>query len=244
MRPAAPLPMIATLYEVRTCFRSPWLAEMSRQPTGHAQRASAISRAPAVFNQRYADSKTVDSRGFSPLQGSCMRSSCRRTPHWVIGATALLAALASAQTYYKWTDEHGTVHFSDQPPPRGKSVEERVMAPPPREAEAAAPTPAETRGEPTQGPAQVVIFEQDVEWTGPNAVRVSGKLRNSGGSPARQIAIVVKAADAVQGNPCLEREVAPSAQELPPRAEASFESEISDPCLFGHPPVELSARWE
>jgi len=41
----------------------------------------------------------------------------RRLPF--VLALLLLAPLASAQGVYKWTDAHGTVHYSETPPPQG-----------------------------------------------------------------------------------------------------------------------------
>jgi hypothetical protein len=157
---------------------------------------------------------------------------------------AFFGAAASAQTYYKWTDERGTVHLSDQPPPRGKA-EERVLVPPRPAAPEVAETPAPAgTPEERREPAAVTIEKREVTRLGPNSVRVAGELQNTGGSPAERIAVVVKANDAVQGNPCLEREITPSTDRLAPREKASFEAELTDPCLFGDAPVELSVRWE
>lgn len=41
----------------------------------------------------------------------------RRLP--LVLALLLLAPVASAQGVYKWTDAHGTVHYSETPPPQG-----------------------------------------------------------------------------------------------------------------------------
>ena len=65
-------------------------------------------------------------------------------PHAAAGralalALALAAFSAGAQTMYKWVDEKGTTHFSENPPPDGKKatkVEPKVIPPSP---EAAAP---------------------------------------------------------------------------------------------------------
>jgi len=162
----------------------------------------------------------------------------------ILAAATFFGAVASAQTYYKWTDERGTVHLSDQPPPRGKA-EERVLVPPrPAAPEVVETPPRESTSEESGGPAAITIEKREVTRLGPNSVRVTGELRNTGGSPAEGIAVVVKVNDAVQGNPCLEREIAPSTDRLAPREKASFEAELTDPCLFGDPPVELSVRWE
>ena len=43
----------------------------------------------------------------------------------------LLGSYAIAQTVYKWTDEQGVVHFSDNPPPRGQQFEKQDIPTPP-----------------------------------------------------------------------------------------------------------------
>ena len=55
---------------------------------------------------------------------------------WCVGCFAACVLLAwgvaaSAQTFFKWTDERGVVHFSDSPPPRTRKVEERTLNVPP-----------------------------------------------------------------------------------------------------------------
>lgn len=156
---------------------------------------------------------------------------------------AFLAVPTCAQTYYKWTDERGTVHLSDQPPP-GKKVEERVLEPRRALAPPADTAPRAETTPPSQGPAQVVVEKQDVVRVGGNAVRITGELKNTGGNVAENVTVVVKANDAVQGNPCLEREISPTAPTLAPGARTSFEAEITDPCLFGDAPVQVSVRWD
>jgi hypothetical protein len=49
----------------------------------------------------------------------------------VLLALCLAAFAASAQTMYKWVDEKGTTHFSEDPPPDGKAtkVEVKPVAP-------------------------------------------------------------------------------------------------------------------
>ena len=63
----------------------------------------------------------------------------------------LLLAPAVAAQVYKWTDSHGTVHYSETPPPQGtkfkrissSGVEQPVAAPAPAKKEAEAPQTAE-----------------------------------------------------------------------------------------------------
>jgi hypothetical protein len=44
-------------------------------------------------------------------------------PRLVVMAILLVFAVSTSADYYKWTDEHGVIQFSDQPPgPNGKPV--------------------------------------------------------------------------------------------------------------------------
>ncbi len=171
----------------------------------------------------------------------------RQTRVSFCGGTSLIFVLvgaALAQTYYKWTDEHGTVHLSDQPPPERAKAEQRVFAPRPSTQEPAQ-QPAEaanSRGEASS--PQVVLAKQEVERVGPNAVRIRGELHNTGGGDAHGVAVTVKAKDVGQGNPCLERQIAPVDDALSANGKTTFEAEIADPCLFGEPPIEISVSWE
>jgi hypothetical protein len=71
----------------------------------------------------------------------------RRLP---LALVLLLLAPAVAAQVYKWTDSHGTVHYSETPPPQGtqykristNGMEQPVAAPAPAK-EAEAPRPAE-----------------------------------------------------------------------------------------------------
>src|SRR4051795_10747432 len=53
----------------------------------------------------------------------------------------LLAAPVSADMY-KWTDENGKTHYSDQPPPNAITKSETIKAAKPQANPAAAPPPA------------------------------------------------------------------------------------------------------
>ncbi|GEM_PF-409573 len=61
-----------------------------------------------------------------------------RAAYVIVLTTALVMAVANAHAgdYYKWTDAHGTVHFSQTPPPAGQKsklvhVENGASTPPP-----------------------------------------------------------------------------------------------------------------
>lgn len=45
--------------------------------------------------------------------------------HWCLMLLLLLAGMAEGQTY-RWTDEDGKTHFSDQPPPTGATASEEL----------------------------------------------------------------------------------------------------------------------
>lgn len=49
----------------------------------------------------------------------------------VLGLVLLMIAEAAAAQVYKWKDEHGTVHYSDTPPPAGPAQVMKTDAPPP-----------------------------------------------------------------------------------------------------------------
>lgn len=44
-------------------------------------------------------------------------------------ALALLVSLPATAGLYKWTDEHGKVHYSDVPPPRQQTAPVRIVNP-------------------------------------------------------------------------------------------------------------------
>jgi uncharacterized protein DUF4124 len=162
-------------------------------------------------------------------------------------ALACLPRIADAQTFYKWTDDHGTVHFSDVPPSNTKNVEERSLPP-----AAAAPqdggerpesVEAKTPGVP-EGPARVVLVSQHVPRTGPSAVHVSGKVKNVGGADARSVLVIVKAVDSTAGTPCLQEDVDVTPATLRPGETGDFDADIDNPCLSGGTPVDLTTSSE
>jgi len=77
----------------------------------------------------------------------------RRLP--LVLALLLLAPAVVAQVY-KWTDAHGTVHYSESPPPQGTPYkritttgsEQPVTPPPARETDKAAPPASESAAAP------------------------------------------------------------------------------------------------
>ena len=161
---------------------------------------------------------------------------------------------AAAQTFYKWTDERGVVHFSDQAPLRSQGVEERHLPPP----------PASNSGEPDQqpasgegggnapatgtpsaeGPARVVIVSHRSPRTGPSAMHILGEVKNVGGGDAQRVAVSISALDSTQGNPCLQDEIPVTPSTLRPGETGNFDSDIDSPCLFGDAKVDVGPLWE
>lgn len=162
-------------------------------------------------------------------------------------ALACWSRIAGAQTFYKWTDDNGTVHFSDVPPVNTKNVEERSLPPaagaPPDGGEKAESSEAKAAGA-SEGPARVVLVSQHVPRTGPSAVHVSGKVKNVGGADARSVLVTVKVVDSTAGTPCLQEDVDVTPATLHPGESGDFDAEIDNPCLSGGTPVELTTSSE
>lgn len=173
---------------------------------------------------------------------------------WLLAAWC---ATAAAQTFYKWTDDHGIVHFSDQAPLRAQGVEERHLPPPVSAGEEgqqpaagegsggegggnapASGTPAAT------GPARVVVVSHRSPRTGPSAMHILGKVKNVGGGDAQRVAVSISAVDSNQGNPCLQDEVPVTPSTLHPGETGNFDTDIDSPCLFGDAKVDVGPIWE
>ena len=156
--------------------------------------------------------------------------------------------IASGQTFYKWTDSQGIVHFSDSPPTNTKNVEERSLPPPvlqaPQESgEKGVPAEAKASGT-SEGPARVVLVSSHAPHTGPSAVHVSGEVKNVGGEDARSVAVIVSAVDVTAGTPCLREELNVAPSNLRPGETGNFEADIDDPCLSGGTPVDITTTSE
>lgn len=162
-------------------------------------------------------------------------------------ALACLSRVAGAQTFYKWTDGGGIVHFSDVPPSNTKNVEERSLprapAAPPESGEKSEPVEAKTPGVP-EGPARVVLVSKHMPRTGPSAVHVSGQVKNVGGVDARSVLVTVKAVDSTAGTPCLQEDVDVTPATLRPGEIGDFDADIDNPCLSGGTPVDLTTSAE
>ena len=161
--------------------------------------------------------------------------------------------IAVGQTFYKWTDDRGIVHFSDSAPGNTKNVEERSLPPPAavkpedegqREAsEKGAPADAKTTDS-NDGPAHVVLVSSRAPHTGPSAVHVSGRVKNVGGEDARGVAVIISAVDVTAGTPCLHEELGVTPSSLRPGETGNFDGHIDDPCLSGGTPVDITTSSE
>lgn len=81
---------------------------------------------------------------------------------WIASLAVLALALPAWGGLYKWIDDDGKVHYSDQPPPVN-SKQQKSIQPPPGVSGAAAPSP---QGQP-QAPtvkAPKTVAEQEMEF--------------------------------------------------------------------------------
>jgi hypothetical protein len=173
---------------------------------------------------------------------------------WLCGwALATWCSTAAAQTYYKWTDDQGVVHFADMPPPKGSHVEQKDLGPPPEakpaepevsaEAGAATPGVAETPI-PAQGPARVILVSRQLPRTGASGVHVIGEVKNVGGAEAQRVGVTISSVDSTAGTPCLSEETTVTPSTLHPGESGRFDVDINSPCLFGNPPIKVEPVWD
>jgi hypothetical protein len=167
----------------------------------------------------------------------------------VVGAVLMLASIGSAGEVYRWTDANGVLHISDVPPAGQRAQKQTLPDAPPLVAPAAGAPPGDgavpAEGTPAAGqkPAQVVITGQDNESVGGSQHVVCGTVENKGGTPARDVVIVVHVVSPAQGDECLEEEIA-VASSLAPGEKAEFSEEFDHPCFRGPTQVDLRPQWE
>ncbi len=161
--------------------------------------------------------------------------------------------VAHSQTFYKWTDERGVVHFSDVPPANTQEVEERNLPSRPASAPSAQepgekPATGEGKtgapGGASEGPARVIVVSRRMPRTGPSAVHVSGEVKNVGGTDAENVSVIISALDSGQGNPCLHEEVTVSPSTLRAGETGNFDIELDNPCLYGEPKIDIATTSE
>jgi len=199
----------------------------------------------------------------------------RPQEHWLVRVfvACVLAAWSAptlAQTFYKWTDDKGIVHFADMPPSRPQGVEERTLRVPPvvskpandaeavndgdtangdqakaTDADAAAGAAGSGAAKATgTGPAKVIMLSSKDRRTGPSSVHITGEVKNVGGEDAQNVAITVVALDVTQGTPCLEEETEVTPGKLGPGQTGNFDVDLNNPCLFGEANVNTKPVWE
>ena len=186
----------------------------------------------------------------------------RRVGGWSrVGSLGLLVSVSltatpvRGQSVYRWTDERGVVHFSDQPPPGGTKFELRDMPPAPRPVPAtpaagespvagviseAAATPkprAKTRA------ARVEITEHEAEPAGNGVQDFSGTVENVGGSVAEDVVVVITVTEPVQGAQCLREEIDVDPSTLPPGDSGTFSVRLQNPCFLGPTTVDIRPEW-
>jgi hypothetical protein len=74
--------------------------------------------------------------------------------------------------------------------------------------------------------------------------RVRGRLRNTGGEPARRVSVRVVIADADTGNLCAAGEILGEPQDLGPGENGLFEGELTTPCFYGNPKIGYYPEWD
>lgn len=173
----------------------------------------------------------------------------------IAGLLAACSATSRAQTFYKWTDERGIVHFADEPPPGAKGVEQRNLPVPP----AGQPVPADAAGDGEEaksadaaakklpagsGPAQIVLVSHQVIRNGPRAAHVFGEVKNVGGTDAEGVAVTLTAVDATQGTPCLDEQAMVNPSTVPAGETGNFDVDLDNPCLAGDTPVDVAPVWK
>jgi hypothetical protein len=177
-----------------------------------------------------------------------------------VGVLVACCTISHAQTFYKWTDEHGVVHLADEPAPDARNVEERQLpAPPPvpatppaGDAGDAKAAPGETpagdasseKSEADSAPARVIMVSHQVIRNGPRSAHVIGEVKNVGGQNADAVEITLRTVDATQGTLCLNEQAAVTPSTLPPGESGNFDADIDSPCLAGDTPVDVTPVWK
>ncbi len=180
-----------------------------------------------------------------------MRCVSLKRSWWWVSAWTVVAwcALAPAQTYYKWTDEQGIVHFADMPPAQGKAEERHLPAAPAVKSHEADTAPAAAAAEtplvvPEAGPARVIVVSRQLPRTGPTSMHMLGEVKNVGGAEARRVAVSITAADITAGTPCLNEEAAVTPPSLRPGESGHFDVDVDSPCLAGRANVDVTPVWD
>jgi hypothetical protein len=175
-----------------------------------------------------------------------------------LSACVLVAwcSVAAAQTVYKWTDDHGVVHFSEAPQVRTDGMETETFRLPKREPSHEEAAPDSGAGSPRStgpaaefaGPARVIVAAHQSPRTGPSAMHVTGKVRNVGGEDAARVIVTITAVDRTQGTVCMQEEAEVLPATLHPGEKGNFDLDLDNPCLYvdqlyGDPNLDIEAHW-
>jgi Domain of unknown function (DUF4124) len=221
-----------------------------------AARMSAINEKIVFLSPRRRSSWRARAARFGCVAGCAV----------LFGISALVPA-AQGQRIYRWTDEKGTVHFSQEPPENVKDVEVKDLPVPDTEptaapsaapapakavstpanvtpaAEAATPAAASTK-KPVSPQAQVdVVKQQSISMGGENQA-ISGKVENKGGSKARNVVVTVTVTETVQGAQCLHQDIPVRPSSLNPGETGEFSANFQNPCFYGPTKVDLQPNWQ
>lgn len=173
-----------------------------------------------------------------------------------LAAVVLFVAIgrSEAQRVYTWKDERGVIHFADAPPKDGEfGVKDLPVppAPPPPTPEAGTPagtapevTPATPAATPADAEARVVIEEQSSRSAGDAAQRYFGRVKNVGGTEAKNVRVTIAVRETVQGADCLQDEIAVSPADLPPGETGTFTADFENPCFNGPTDAKLRPEWD
>lgn len=173
----------------------------------------------------------------------------------------LAAQSAFGQTYYKWTDNRGIVHFSDAPPSNVKGVEERVVnappivrqsgdaTPPDGSAESGQPpSPGAAAGGPSEapptGPARVVLLSRETPRISPSSVRIMGRVRNLGAESASNVTVGITVVDETQGTVCMQEQADVNPGTLTGGKGGTFDITLDNPCLYGAANLNIEPQWQ
>ena len=152
------------------------------------------------------------------------------------------AAAAWGATVYRWTDENGTVHFGDTPPPHGAQVKTQTLPNPALAAPEADAKPDEGKSG-DEDPARIVLTDQQSVALAPSVESFRGKVKNAGGTEASGVSIGIVVTDRTQGDECLRGQIDVEPSTLAPGAEGTFEGQFDNPCFQGPTEAALRAQW-
>ena len=122
---------------------------------------------------------------FCRMKRAGLFSASMRAPRLTLLPLALavsgIGASALAATVYKWVDENGVVHYSDQPNSRAQAVEVQGAQPYGGDSQRAPVTSVSSQTPSAEPPAysECVLYQPENDETFPNTSVVSGSIRMS-----------------------------------------------------------------